>query len=108
MSAAEPLSFPCGQQMKNRFMLAPMTNCQSHEDGSLSEEELHWLRLRAQGGFGMTMTCAAHVQEAGKGFPGQLGIFSDAQLPGHRRLAAALKAHGSLAVIQPRSAIRTN
>lgn len=23
------------------------------------------------------MTCASHVQEVGKGFPGQLGIFSD-------------------------------
>ena len=73
------LMFPCGLRMKNRFMLAPLTNCQSHEDGTLSEDEFHWLTLRAKGQFGMTMTCAAHVQAAGRGFPGQLGIFADFQ-----------------------------
>ena len=46
------------------------------------------------------MTCAAHVQRQGQGFPGQLGIYSDALLDGHRRLAAAIQAHGSLAVVQ--------
>ena len=86
--------------MKNRFMLAPMTNLQSHEDGRLSDDELHWLTLRAKGNFGLTMTCAAHVQAGGKGFKGQLGIYSDALLDGHVRLARAIKAHGSLAVLQ--------
>lgn len=71
-----PLSFRRGPDMKNRFMLAPLTNTQSHEDGVLSDEEFHWLTMRAKGGFGLTMTCAAHVQAAGKGFPGQLGVFS--------------------------------
>ena len=61
--------------MKNRFMLAPLTNLQSNSDGTLSDDEFHWLTLRAKGGFGLTMTCAAHVQREGQGFPGQLGIF---------------------------------
>ena len=92
--------FSCGLTMKNRFMLAPMTNCQSHDDGALSDDEFRWLSMRSAGGFGLTMTCAAHVQAVGRGFPGQLGIYSDALLPGHRRLAAAIRANGSLAVIQ--------
>ena len=50
-----PLQFACGQTMKNRFMLAPLTNSQSHADGTLSDAEQHWLVMRAQGGFGMTM-----------------------------------------------------
>jgi 2,4-dienoyl-CoA reductase-like NADH-dependent reductase (Old Yellow Enzyme family) len=86
--------------MKNRFMLAPLTNCQSHDDGCLSDDEFHWLTLRAAGGFGLTMTCAAHVQARGQGFAGQLGVFDDRHLPGLARLAAALKAHGSLAMMQ--------
>lgn len=81
-------------------MLAPMTNQQSHEDGSLSDDEFNWLVKRAAGGFGMVMTCASHVQKVGKGFPGQLGIFSDELKPGHKKLTAAIKAKGSLAVIQ--------
>ncbi|MCB0755258.1 MAG: NADH:flavin oxidoreductase [Flavobacteriales bacterium] len=94
------IKFPCGATMKNRFGLAPMTNCQSHEDGSLSDDEFNWLVKRAEGGFGLTMTCASHVQAIGKGFPSQLGIFSDELMDGHKRLAAAIKEHGSLAVIQ--------
>lgn len=81
-------------------MLAPMTNTQSHEDGTLSEEEYHWLTMRAKGGFGLTMTCASHVQANGKGFPGQLGIFSDAHIPGHTKLAASIRSADSLALVQ--------
>lgn len=77
INANSTLNFPCGKSMKNRFMLAPLTNQQSHENGKLSEDELKWLTMRAEGGFGLVMTCASHVQEIGKGFPGQLGIFSD-------------------------------
>lgn len=94
------LSFKRGPAMKNRFMLAPLTNQQSHTDGTLSDDEFHWLTLRAKGGFGLTMTCAAHVQAIGQGFAGQLGIFSDAHLPGLTRLAAAIKADDSIAVVQ--------
>jgi 2,4-dienoyl-CoA reductase-like NADH-dependent reductase (Old Yellow Enzyme family) len=94
------LKFPSGHTMKNRFMLAPMTNTQSHEDGTLSDDEFRWLTMRAKGGFGLTMTCASHVQAIGKGFPGQLGIFSNKHIEGHKRLSAAIKAEGSLAVIQ--------
>ena len=95
-----PLTFAHGPAMPNRLMLAPLTNLQSNPDGTLSEDEFHWLTLRAKGGFGLTMTAAAHVQAVGQGFPGQLGIFSDAHLPGLTRLAAAIKAQGSLAVVQ--------
>lgn len=95
-----PLTFPCGSQMKNKFMLAPMTNTQSHEDGTLSDDELTWLTLRAKGQFGLVMTCASHVSKIGKGFPGQLGIFDDKHISGHQRLTAKLKKYESLAVIQ--------
>ena len=96
----QPLSFASGATMRNRFMLAPLTNCQSHEDGTLSDAEAHWLTMRAQGGFGLTMTCASHVQKVGQGFPGQLGIFSDAHIPGLTRLAAAIRQAGSLSAVQ--------
>jgi 2,4-dienoyl-CoA reductase-like NADH-dependent reductase (Old Yellow Enzyme family) len=96
----DPISFAHGPAMKNRFMLAPLTNCQSHPDGRLSDEEFDWLTYRATGGFGLVMTCAAHVQPSGQGFPGQLGIFSDDHLPGLTRLAAGIKAGGALSAVQ--------
>ena len=94
------MSFPRGPAMKNRFMLAPLTNSQSHEDGVLSDEEQHWLTMRAEGGFGLTMTCAAHVQALGKGFPGQLGVFGDEHLDGLTRLAAGINAEESVSIVQ--------
>jgi 2,4-dienoyl-CoA reductase-like NADH-dependent reductase (Old Yellow Enzyme family) len=95
-----PLAFTHGPAMKNRFMLAPLTNLQSHPDGRLSDDEYKWLTMRAQGGFGLTMTCAAHVQAVGQGFPGQLGVFGDQHLEGLTRLAAGIKAAGSVSSVQ--------
>jgi 2,4-dienoyl-CoA reductase-like NADH-dependent reductase (Old Yellow Enzyme family) len=56
--------------------------------------------MRAEGGFGLTMTCAAHVQARGQGFPGQLGIFGDEHIEGLTRLSAAIKAKGSVSAVQ--------
>ncbi|MDB3992798.1 NADH:flavin oxidoreductase [Gammaproteobacteria bacterium] len=94
------LKFKRGPSLKNRFMLAPLTNSQSHADGVLSDEEFHWLTMRAKGGFGLTMTCAAHVQAIGQGFPGQLGIFDNKHIEGLERLADAIKQEGSVSICQ--------
>lgn len=89
-----------GKAMPNRFMLAPLTNLQSRPDGTLGDDEFNWLVKRAEGGFGLTMTCAAHVHPGGQGFPGQLGIWSDDHLPGLTRLAAGIKASRGLSSVQ--------
>ena len=100
MSLHQPLSLKRGPAWPNHFALAPMTNCQSHSDGTLSDDELHWLAMRAQGGFGLTMTCASHVQAIGQGFPGQLGCWDDRHIPGLTRVADAIRAAGSVSSIQ--------
>ena len=99
-SLFDPMTFTRGPAMKNRFMLAPLTNLQSHEDGRLSDDEFNWLEMRATGGFGSTMTCAAHVQAIGQGFAGQLGVFSDDHIEGLTRMAVAIKRKDSVAIVQ--------
>lgn len=96
----DPLKLRSGATLKNRFVLAPLTNIQSHPDGVLSEDEFRWLTMRAEGGFGLTMTCAASVQESGVGFPGQLGFHDAKHEPGLTRLAGKIKQEGSLAIAQ--------
>lgn len=100
VSLFDPVTFLHGPAMPNRFMLAPLTNLQSRPDGTLSDEEFRWLSMRAQGGFGLTMTCAAHVQAVGQAFPGQLGVCSDEHLEGLSRLAAALNDAHSVSSMQ--------
>jgi 2,4-dienoyl-CoA reductase-like NADH-dependent reductase (Old Yellow Enzyme family) len=77
-----------------------MTNKQSHDDGSLGDDELRWLCSRADGGFGVVMTCAAHVAKDGQGWPGELGVFDDTLLPGLATLASALRERGAVSVAQ--------
>jgi 2,4-dienoyl-CoA reductase-like NADH-dependent reductase (Old Yellow Enzyme family) len=88
-----------GARAKNRLALAPMTNCQSHEDGSLGDDEFRWLARRARS-FGVTSTCAAHVSLDGKGFPGQLGVFDDAQLPGLEKIATMMRESETVGLVQ--------
>jgi 2,4-dienoyl-CoA reductase-like NADH-dependent reductase (Old Yellow Enzyme family) len=96
----DTLTLTRGPAWRNRFMMAPLTNLQSHPDGRLSDDEFAWLTYRAEGGFGLVMTCAAHVQRIGQGFPGQLGVFSDDQLPGLTRLAAQIRRDGAVSSVQ--------
>ena len=100
VSFSDTVTFAHGPAMKNRFMLAPLTNMQSHDDGTLSDDEHQFLVKRAEGGFGLVMTCASHVQKRGQGFKGQLGCFSDDHIPGLTRLARDIKANGSVAIVQ--------
>ena len=95
-----PFTLRCGLVLPNRLALAPLTNQQSHEDGTLDEAEYTWLVRRAAGGFGLVETCASHVSRDGKGFDGQLGCYDDALLPGMTRLAGGLSAAGSAGMVQ--------
>lgn len=99
-SMQDEVAFSRGPAMSNRMMLAPLTNPQSNADGTLGDDEYNWLTMRAEGGFGLVMTCASHVQKSGQGFPGQLGIWDDSHIPGLTRLAEGIHRHGSLAAVQ--------
>jgi 2,4-dienoyl-CoA reductase-like NADH-dependent reductase (Old Yellow Enzyme family) len=100
MTLLDPLTFPGGKVAKNRIALAPLTNQQSHDDGALSDDELRWLELRAEGGFGIVETCAAHVALDGQGWAGELGVYDDRFVPRLSALAAALGRHGALSLVQ--------
>jgi 2,4-dienoyl-CoA reductase-like NADH-dependent reductase (Old Yellow Enzyme family) len=96
----ESVRFRNGVQARNRAWLAPLTNMQSAPDGTLSDDELHFLELRAKGGFGVVETCAAHVALDGQGWSGELGVYDDHLLPGLTRLASALRQAGALPLAQ--------
>ncbi|WP_331271185.1 NADH:flavin oxidoreductase [Rhodococcus sp. 114MFTsu3.1] len=99
-SLHEPLKLARGTAWANRVELAPLTNHQSNADGSLHDDELHWLSTRATGGYGSVTTCAAHVSQAGHTFPGQLAVWDDRFLPGLSRLATALASSGTASLLQ--------
>lgn len=95
-----PISFRGGKTAPNRVALAAMTNQQSHDDGTLSDDEHTWLQRRVDGGFGILTTCASHVARDGQGWSGELGCFDDRHIPGLRRIAETAHAKGALALVQ--------
>ena len=97
----ESLRFkPSGIVTPNRTVLAAMTNKQSHDDGRLSNNELQWLKRRAEGGFGIVTTAAAHVSKDGQSWKGELGVFDDIHIDGLSRLARDIHKQKSLLIAQ--------
>lgn len=95
-----PLTFLHGPAMRNRFMLAPLTNQQSDLNGFVSRFDQDWIEQVAQGGYGLIQTCATTVEAGGIAFGRQLGIHSDAHLAGLAAMAGAIREGGALSAVQ--------
>ena len=99
--ALETFVFKRGARaVRNRTVLAAMTNKQSHPDGTLSENEIQWLEARSEGGFGIVTTAATNVEEDGQGWEGEFGTWSEGHLDGLTEMAKAIKNHGGIALTQ--------
>ena len=73
-----PYTFPrTKKRVKNRSVLAAMTNKQSHGNGVISNKEIKWLLRRAKDGFSIITTAATHVSKYGQGWEGEFGVFDD-------------------------------
>jgi 2,4-dienoyl-CoA reductase-like NADH-dependent reductase (Old Yellow Enzyme family) len=79
--------------------MAPLTTDASHEDGTATEYELEFVRRRAASGFGVVISSAAYVEDDGRSWQG-IGAAHDGHLPSLQRLAEAMRAAGSLAILQ--------
>lgn len=99
MPLFEAFSLKSGIQLKNRVVMAPMTNFSSNEDGTVSDAEIEYYARRS-GGVGLVLTACIYVSPNGKGFQGEFAGDSDEMIPSLRRLAAAIKGKGAKAVLQ--------
>lgn len=97
---SDSITFEHGAAWRNRLALAPLTNVQSHDDGTLGDDEIAWLVARGRGGFAQVMTAAAYVSRAGRAWQGQLGVAGEEHLPGLRRLADGIRATGAASAVQ--------
>ena len=95
----EPLTLKCGVTLKNKLIMAPMTTKMSYFDGVITTDELNYYALRS-GEVGAVITAAANVQEIGKGWEGELGVYSDIHLDGLSKLASTIKKKGTKAILQ--------
>ena len=99
MAVWSPVRLNCGKETANRFAIAPLTTDSSHQDGRAAEDEVEFVRRRAAGGFGVTISSATYVADDGRSWQG-IGATHDGHLPGLQRLAEAMRAAGGLAILQ--------
>jgi len=86
-------------ELRNRIVVSPM--CQySSRDGLADDWHLVHLGARAAGGAALVFTEAAAVEARGRISPDDLGIWTDAQLPGLQRITAFVSAQGAVCGVQ--------
>lgn len=98
-SLFEPLVLPNGVELRNRFVLAPLTHISSNEDGTISDVEIPYIEKRSKD-VGLAINAASNINDVGKAFPGQPSVAHDSDIEGLKELAKAMKKNGAKALVQ--------
>lgn len=86
-------------ELRNRIVMAPMTTWSANQDGTVSEQELNYIRQRVNG-VGLVITGCTHVQENGIGFTNEFAAFDDRFIGSLKELAQAARSGGAPAILQ--------
>jgi len=87
--------------IKNRIVFPPVVCFHySGDDGIVIDQNVAHYTTQAEGGPGIIITEATAVWKEGRLDPSQLGIWSDAQIPGLSRIAETVKKNEVLSLIQ--------
>ncbi|GAB3058871.1 NADH-dependent flavin oxidoreductase [Salinicoccus sesuvii] len=95
----ESVQLPNGVELKNKFVLAPLTHVSSNDDGTPTDAEIEYMRKKSDG-VGLALTAATNVTDLGKAFPGQPSIVRDSDIEEQRKIADAMKENGAKAIMQ--------
>lgn len=93
------LTLPNGVEVRNRFVLAPLTHTSSNDDGTISDIELPYIEKRSKD-VGIAINAASNVNDVGKAFPGQPSVAHDSDIEGLKELAQVMKKNGAKAMVQ--------
>lgn len=85
--------------LRNRVAMSPMCTY-SARDGLADDWHLVHLGARAAGGVGLVVTEATAVEARGRISPQDLGLWSDDQVDGLRRVTAFIQGQGAAAAVQ--------
>lgn len=88
-----------GVELRNRIVISPMCQYASRE-GRVDDWHLVHLGKFAQGGAGAVLVECTAVERSGRITHGDLGLWSDGQIPGLRRVARFIAQQGAVPGIQ--------
>ncbi len=86
--------------LKNRIVMAPMTVDYANADETVSDKQVAYYSERAKGGAGLITLEVCTVDADHRYQAKSLGLYSDEQIPSHKKLVDAIHAHGAKVVPQ--------
>ncbi len=87
-------------KLSNRLVMAPMTTTAGEADGSFSDQEVAYLKRRAEAGIGLIMTPACYIHKSGHAFERQVGCDHDGLLKSLAACARAINEEGAASFLQ--------
>lgn len=94
----ETFTFPCGVEIDNRLIMAPMATKSSFENGMVTLDELAYYKRRTKG-LRMVITSATRVTKHGSS-PGSISIATDKHIQSLSKLAKTIKNNSTKAILQ--------
>ena len=94
-----PVKLANGIELKNRFVLSPMTTNSSTAEGFITEEDLLYAKRRKNTA-PLQITGAAYINLEGQLFEYGFSIHDDACIPGLTKMAKAMQSGGAKAILQ--------
>jgi 2,4-dienoyl-CoA reductase-like NADH-dependent reductase (Old Yellow Enzyme family) len=89
-----------GMQLGNRFVRSATWEGMAAEDGNVTPKLIEWMTDLAKGGVGLIISSHAYVRQDGQASPWQLGVYSDALIPGLLEMTDAVHDNGGKMVLQ--------
>ena len=87
--------------LPNRIIMSPMGTWNADKDRFVTDNTLRFYERQAEGRMGLIFVEMSYIdQKNSKGEENNLGIYCNAQITGHRRLAQTIHDHGVKAVLQ--------
>ena len=86
--------------LRNRFVRSATWEAMATPAGEVTPKLVDTIAALARGGVGLIISSHAYVSPEGQAGPGQIGVHTDAMVPGLKRMAAAAHEHGAKMVLQ--------
>ncbi|MFX0203289.1 MAG: hypothetical protein ACFFCW_44865 [Candidatus Hodarchaeota archaeon] len=96
---ADPIKI-AGLQVKNRFVMPPMVTNFASDTGEVTDRLLRYYEQRSKGEIGLIIVEATAIAWEHRLQKYSVGIYDDRLIPGLKKLADCIKAHGARAFIQ--------
>lgn len=89
-----------GKEVKNRCVVSPMVVDYCNKDSTATERFIAYHEAKAKGGFGMIITEDFAIQQNGKGFAYEAGLWNDEQIPGFAEFTRRIHKYDALIIAQ--------